>query len=222
LRITGEREGGGWRELPDWPPPGTGEWRLWPAGGGRLLDTEPAEAASSGDRYRYDPADPTPSLGGPVLLEREPVIDNRPLEARPDVLTYSTSPLPSAVEAIGPVRVELWARASAPSFDLFARVCDVDEQGVSLNVTDALATVAPGRFEESGDGSRRVCFDLWPIGHRFAAGHRIRLLVASGAHPRYVRNPGTGEDPMTATELRAVEVELLRDAAHPSVLVLPG
>ena len=60
------------------------------------------------------------------------------------------------------------------------------------------------------------------MGHRFAAGHRIRLQVSSGAHPRYARNPGTGEDPATATELRAVDVELLRGPAHPSQVVLPA
>ena len=67
----------------------------------------------------------------------------------------------------------------------------------------------------------RSSFNLWPIGHRFAAGHRIRLQVSSGAHPRYARNPGTGEDRATATETRAVEIELLHDREHPSALVLP-
>jgi predicted acyl esterase len=62
------------------------------------------------------------------------------------------------------------------------------------------------------------------MAHRFGAGHRIRLLVASGAHPRYARNPGTGEDPAVATadSLQPVDVEVLHDAAHPSVLVLPA
>ena len=113
-------------------------------------------------------------------------------------------------------------RASSPHFDLFARVCDVDSQGASWNVCDALVRVAPGGFEQSADRTWHVGFDLWPIGHRFAAGHRIRLQVSSGAHPRYVRNPGTGEDPVTATSLRAVDMELLHDAQHPSVLTLPA
>jgi len=219
--ITGEPSGGGWRELSSWPPPGTGERRLWLAGGGLLQDVEPGGEHESGDRYRYDPADPTPSLGGPVLLAREPVLDNRPLEARPDVLTYTTAPLPETVEAIGPVRVELFVRASSPHFDLFARVCDVDAGDASWNVCDALARVAEGRFEPAAEDTVRVAFDLWPLGHRFAAGHRIRLQVCSGAHPRYARNPGTGEDLVTATALRPVDIELLRDAQHPSALVLP-
>jgi hypothetical protein len=95
---------------------------------------------------------------------------------------------------------------------------------MSRNVTDALASVAPGRFEQSQHGAWHVRFELWPIGHRFAPGHRIRLQVSSGAHPRYARNPGTGEDPAaaTATTLRAVDIEVLRDAGHPSRLVLPA
>ncbi len=107
---------------------------------------------------------------------------------------------------------------------MFARVCDVDADGVSRNVCDALTSVAPGRFEHSEDGAWHVRFELWPIAHRFAAGHRIRLQVSSGAHPRYARNPGTGEDPAraTAATLRAVDIELLRGAEHPSRLVLPA
>ena len=118
--VTGERAGSRWRLLPSWPPPGIGEWRLWVAADGRLQEREPTEALAGPDRYRYDPVDPTPSVGGPVLLAREPVVDNRALEARADVLTYTTEPLSSALQAVGPVRVELWMRAGSP---YFRRVC---------------------------------------------------------------------------------------------------
>ncbi len=218
--MTGERPR--WRAFDRWPPAESVERRLWIAGDGRLGWEPPTDAVGS-RRYRYDPADPTPSLGGPVMLTQKPVRDNRPLEARSDVLTFTTASLGRPVEAIGPVRVELWVRASEPFFDLFARLCDVDPRGASWNVCDALASVAPGRFEQSADdGAWRVQFDLWPMAHRFARGNRIRLQVSSGAHPRYVRNPGTGEDPLAAQILRAVDVELLYGPEHLSALVLPG
>jgi putative CocE/NonD family hydrolase len=156
-----------------------------------------------------------------VLLERAPVIDNRPLESRADVVTYTSEPLPAAVEAIGPVSVEVWLRTSSPYFDVFARVCDVDESGASWNVTDALARVTPEQYPRGEDGVSRVAFSLWPIAHRFAARHRIRLQLSSGAHPRYARNPGTGEDPTTATALQAVDIELQHGSEHPSSLALP-
>jgi putative CocE/NonD family hydrolase len=218
--ITGERAGGGWRELDAWPPQDTVPRRLCLAAGGRLL--EAPETAGGVDRYRYDPQDPTPSLGGPVLLAREPVVDNRPLEARGDVLSYTTAPLESSVEAVGVARVELFVRTSSPHVDFFARICDVDRDGASWNVCDALLRTSPESVDASAERSVRVEFELWPMGHRFAAGHRLRLQVSSGAHPRYARNPGTGEDPVTAVSLQAVDVELLYGRAHPSALVLPA
>ena len=94
----------------------------------------------------------------------------------------------SGFEVIGPVRVELLARASEPHFDLFARVCDVTPRGVSRNVCDALASVAPGRFERSDDdGAWRERFDLWPVAHRFAAG------IASACRSRLARTPARCE-----------------------------
>ncbi len=101
-------------------------------------------------------------------------------------------------------------------------MCDVDGAGVSRNVCDALQRVTPERFEASPDGTWRIAFDLWPTAHRFAAGHRIRLQVSSGAHPRYARNPGTGEDPMTGMRLQPVDIEVLDGPEHPSGLILPG
>jgi hypothetical protein len=221
--VTGERSGGGWRDFERWPPAEGTPRQLWIRGEDRLAWGPPPVGAHGSRSYRYDPAQPTPSLGGPVMITSKPVRDNRPLEARADVLTFTSDPLQEVLEAIGPVCVQLWARGSEPHFDLFARVCDVDPAGASRNVCDALARIAPGRFEQSdADGSWRVQFDLWPIAHRFAAGNRIRLQVSSGAHPRYVRNPGTGEDPLTAEKQRAVDVELLYGPEHPSSLLLPA
>lgn len=218
VHVGGEG-GGGWRPLPTWPPPTTA-LRLHLRAGGRLGEEAPSDDAPP-DRFCYDPAAPTPSLGGPVLLGRTPIVDNAALEARDDVLTYTTAPLEASFEAMGPVEVELHVRSSLDHFDVFARVCDVDPAGVSRNVCDALERVAPGRHERGPDGVVRVAFTLWPTAHRFAAGHAVRLQVSAGAHPRYARNLGTGEDSATATRMVAAEQEVFHDAARPSALVLP-
>src|SRR5437764_3936663 len=86
-----------WIRLEDWPPPGAQELRLHLHPGGALSQEEPPPCTP--DRYRYDPSDPTPSLGGPVLLNPEPVVDNAPLERRGDVLTFTTSRLEDPIEA---------------------------------------------------------------------------------------------------------------------------
>ena len=221
LWLTGE--GSARREFASWPPPGSGPRRWFLDAGGALSSQPPADANGS-DRYRYDPADPTPSFGGPVLMSREAVVDNAPLEARPDVLTFTTGPLTETLEAIGRPSVEVWVRCrDAASFDVFARVCDVDGAGISRNVCDALCSVRPGGGERLEDGSVRLRFELWPLGHRFAAGHRIRLQISSGAYPRYARNPGTGEDPAAAApgNMRAADIEILRHRTRPSSITLP-
>jgi len=222
LAITGAG-GPVWRSMDRWPPPSR-PLQLFARAGGLLCEAPAADDGDGdADHYRYDPLDPTPSLGGPVLLARDPVLDNAPLEARPDVLTYTGPVLPRTLEAIGEPAVRLWLRTTRPHFDVFARICDVDRAGVSRNVCDALLRVDPASADRRPDGSVRVTFALWPIAHAFAAGHRIRLLVCSGAHPRYARNPGSGCDPMTATaaDMLPVEVALLRDSSHPSSVTLP-
>src|SRR5579884_477580 len=105
--VTGERSGGGWRELERWPPDEHAASRLWAASDERLV-WEPAETETAGAlRYRYDPSDPTPSVGGPVMIAGKAVRDNRKLEARSDVIAFTSAPLEAAHEAIGPARVEL-------------------------------------------------------------------------------------------------------------------
>lgn len=219
VRVYVQGSGRGWLDLDDWPPRGAREERIHLGAGGTLGAAAPASDGSA-DRYRYDPADPTPALGGPVLLTRAPVVDNAPLEARADVLVYSGEPLRRPLTAIGPVRAELFVRSSLPHHDLFVRLCDVDPEGVSRNVCDALVRVEPGTAEEGPDGVRRVPVELWPTAHRFGPGHRLRVLVASGAHPRYARNPGAGEPLATATALHASEIEVFHDPARPSRIAL--
>ena len=166
-----------------------------------------------------DPADPTPAVGGPVLLTRDPVVDNHELEERDDVLVFTSAPMAEPLTAMGPVRAEIFVRASLPYFDVFVRLCDVDEEGVSHNVCDGLLRVEPGRCPVDDDGACRVSLDLWPTAHRFGTGHRLRVLVASGAHPRFARNHGTGEPIATATRMVAVDLEVFHDPRRPSAVV---
>ncbi|BCJ61288.1 CocE/NonD family hydrolase [Micromonospora endophytica] len=219
VRVHLGGAGGGWRDLPDWPPPAREvRWHLHP---GQALRTSVA-VPSPPDGFWYDPADPTPSLGGPLLVaQRAGPVDNRPVEARADVLTWTSAPLHRAVEVVGPVRAEIHLRSELSYLDLFVRLCDVDRRGRSWNVCDGLVRLDPVRFPADDTGVVLVPVELWPTAHRFAPGHRLRLQVSGGAHPRYARNPGTGEPLGAAVALRAGYREILHDPEHPSAVVLP-
>ena len=204
LHISGREE---WHEF-DTYPPGPPSPKTWSIGSnGTLAD---AKATSTGaDTYRYDPADPTPNLGGAIFaFTGAGAVDNAPLEARPDVLTYTGRVLTSEVVVIGQCQVTLRARATLPHADFFVRLNDVGPDGISRNVCDGFVRVTPDTPVDEG-GSWTLSIPLHATAHAFRPGHRLRLLIASGAHPRYARNMGTPEPINTAVEMVANHIEIL-------------
>ncbi|MBW0119198.1 CocE/NonD family hydrolase, partial [Pseudonocardia abyssalis] len=123
------------------------------------------------------------------------VQDNAALEARSDVVVFTGEPLGADLEVVGEPTVELVHSTDNPYADVFVRLCDVDARGRSRNVTDVLLRLDPDR----GSGPVRLVLDA--CAHRFAAGHRLRLLVAGGSHPRFARNLGTGEPAAESSRL---------------------
>ncbi len=209
-------EGAGeWRDLADWPPPGAARQPWYPGPGGSLAPQPPAQPGISA--FRYDPADPTPSVGGQLLTGKAGAAGNQALEARPDVLVFTSAPLSADLDVIGPVSARIRVRASGGHFDLFARLCDVDPRGRSRNVCDGImrcGAVTPGSVTP-------VTVPMSATAHRFPAGHRLRLQISGGAHPRFARNTGSGEPPATATRLVPVDLQILHETADPCALLLP-
>ncbi len=214
LYVTGADE---WRDYPDWPVPGVSQrrWHLQPG-----FNLGPSVVDSAPDAYRYDPRHPTPVLGGPVLIGNSEPRDNRRLEARRDVLVYTSPVLTADTDLIGPVSADLYVRTSRDHTDLVVRVCDVHPDGTSMNVCEGVRRLTPADVADA-DGVRRILVDLWPIGHRFRRGHQIRVQVASGAYPRIPRNPGTGEPIGTIGPMLPSDQEVFHDPARPSAVLLP-
>ncbi len=127
-----------WRALPDWPPDAQPQRFYLQVAFGLAPDLPEASEPS---QYRYDPTDPTPALAGPVLMGKSRPTDNRKLEARLDVLTYTSAPLEADLEVIGPVQAALFVCSSLEHTDFFVRLCDVDQRGKSLNICDGLLRV---------------------------------------------------------------------------------
>ncbi|GAA2604787.1 CocE/NonD family hydrolase [Streptomyces axinellae] len=218
--------GGRWRDLGAWPPGGTAApaptaW--YPTWEGHLTREAPAPTDTAPPAsFRYDPADPTPSVGGPLLSPAAGPRDNGTLEARDDVLTFTGPPLDEPVDLFGPVTARLSVTTDTGHADLFTRLCDVDPRGRSVNVCDGLGRTSAGTpIGTSGSTSVRAPVradvPMSVTAYRFARGHRIRWQISAGAHPRYARNPGTGEPRVDATALTPVRVTVHADSA----LLLP-
>jgi uncharacterized protein len=218
------QQAGTWLEFGEWPPPAVGTAYYLRAAGGLSPDPEPGDAAPG--TFVYDPADPTPSAGGPLLQPPGKQVDNRAIEARPDVLTYTSEPLPAGLDLVGPVSARIFVRTGREHADVFVRVCDVDSGGVSRNIVDGIRRLSPETVPASDgapcdDGTLAVDVQLYPTAYRVRAGHRIRVQVSGGAFPRYARNFGTSEPFGAATRALRCRFEIHHDARHPAHVLLP-
>lgn len=191
IGVTGpKRRHTDWQRHAVWPPAGS-DRTFHLAAEGRLSATPTTDPGATAG-FTYDPEEPTPAVGGPVLRGGG-YVDDSSLAAREDVLAFTGEPLTRDTVVAGAPVVTLAHRSQHPDADLFIRVSDVDERGHSRNLCEAYRRLPVDRDDA------RVRIELGPLAHRFAAGHRIRLLVAGGSFPQFPRNAGTGENPLTAT-----------------------
>jgi uncharacterized protein len=213
-----------WRDLPDWPPAGTTPLTWYLRAGGGLTAVPAGDAADATapawSPLRYDPADPTPSVGGRMMSVRNSGSqDNSAVETRGDVLTFSSPPLADPIEVAGVPRAEVYVSSDNPHCDVFIRLCDVDERGRSRNLTDQILRCAPA--EVVPGEVRRIRLALTDVSHVFGTGHRIRLQITGGAHPRYARNLGTDADLLHGTRTAPVTHQVQHGARYRSALILP-
>ena len=225
-----------WRDEQEWPLARAIETRFYLHSNGHAntlhgdgtLNTALPEDEEP-DSYSYDPRDPVPTCGGPLLMGpdwRCGPIDQRPLERRDDVLVYSTAPLEEDVEVTGPIKVTLWAASSARDTDFVARLVDVFPDGTAYPLTDGIIRARyrhPGQEPSLIEPGKLYQYeiDLWATSNLFKRGHRIRLDITSSSFPRWDRNPNTGHEFGADAELLTAHQMILHDREHPSFVVLP-
>jgi uncharacterized protein len=207
-----------WQELPQWPPADAAERTWYLQSSGMLAETVPVgDGAATG--FRYDPLDPTPSVGGRISSYSGGSRDNTAVEARADVLTFSTAPLAGPVHVAGVPSVRLHVSHDGACADIFARLCDVDERGPSRDLTDQIIRLGPARPADGGTHSASL--QLTSVSHVFQPGHRVRLQVSGGAFPRYARNLGTAGDPIAGTQTAPVSYRVFHGGPRPSAITMP-
>ncbi|QRY43620.1 CocE/NonD family hydrolase [Mycolicibacterium boenickei] len=204
--------GHGWVELADWPPV-MPEHELFLQPAGRLSETPPPESAPPSG-FTYHPADPTPTVGGRLLAATGGYRDDTRLARRSDVLTFTGAPLSADLYVAGNPVVELAHSCDNPHHDIFVRISEVDAKGRSRNVSDA--------FRRLNGHTGPVRLELDAVAHQFRAGARIRLLIAGGSHPRFARNLGTAEPPISGSKLVRATHSVHHGEGGVSRLVLPA
>jgi hypothetical protein len=182
------------------------------------------------DSYTYDPANPVPTVGGPLCCDPLHLPagprDQKEVETRPDVLVYSTPPLEQDLEVTGPVTLDLYAISSAVDTDFTAKLVDVWPNGFAQNLTEGILRAS---YRESTTVAKPIVpgkvyeykIDMWSTSNVFLKGHQIRLEVSSSNFPRFDRNLNTGKSASTSAIFVKATNTILHDPAHPSALILP-
>jgi len=238
--VMGKNE---WREEDDWPlarakntkyylhsagaangiaPSGSGQ-----AGRGSLSTVTPAEEKP--DQYVYDPSDAAPTIGGPLCCGALPTgigpQDQRPAEARDDVLVYTTPAFVKDTEVTGPVSLDLYVSSSAVDTDFTGMLVDVWPNGFAQNLTSGILRLRYRNSQEKPELANpgetyHITVDLWATSNVFLAGHKLRLEVSSSNFPRFDRNLNTGEEQARGTRMVKATNVIYHDKLRPSALVV--
>jgi uncharacterized protein len=199
-------------------------------GDGRLVDAAPDARAS--DTLIYDPAKPVIAHGGEISgvgtdqEQNDGSYDQRPIEARGDVLVYTSEPLAEDLGVFGYVETELFAGSSAPDTDFTVKLVDVAPDGTAWNIAD---TIQRMRYREGDDRQLfmkpgefyRVTPPAMLVANVFLKGHRVRIEVSSSNFPSYARNLNTANDPYTSTETAIARNVVAHGSGRLSKITLP-
>lgn len=216
-----------WRDESDWPLARAVETPLFLAGGGGILNAP--EPQTSPQSFLYDPANPCPTMGGPILMPptyRRGPVNQRVWLERTDVLAFTSDPLDADVEVTGPVQAILHAATTGRDTDWVVKLCDVHPDGATISVCDG---VLRARFRDSFDSPslvepgevNRYEVALSSTSMLFKRGHRLCVLVTSSDFPRYDRNPNTGDWPSEAVRFEPARQSIFCGGDRCSRIILP-
>lgn len=228
LYVMGENRWRGFEELP-----ARAGHRSWFLGAGGSLGDAPGSAGQ--ESYDYDPLDPVPTAGGATMIHGAvpagPAYQNA-VEARDDVLTFTTSPFDKPVTIFGQVSATFFAASSAVDTDFVVRLCRVAPDGTSLALADGIIRASwrdsyagtglwePGHEPSPIEPGRpyEYTVSLWQTAYTFAQGERLRVQITSSCHPRWDRNLNTGRLAFDSAGTIVARQSILFGEGHPSRL----
>ena len=216
-----------WRKEADWPLPGTAYKPLYLAADKGLSFERPA--GSGVLSYVADPANPVPTLGGNNCCGSPTVagpVDQRPIEGRADVLSYSSAVLREAVTIAGPVKMSLFASTDGPDTDWMVKLVDVAPNGFAMNIAEGILRarfrmgLTTAQLLKAGE-VYEFTVDMVGTANVFLPGHRIRVDVMSSNFPQFSVNPNTGEALAAAGVGRKAKNSIFFGGSRASAVVLP-
>ncbi|MBV9762880.1 MAG: CocE/NonD family hydrolase [Acidobacteriaceae bacterium] len=225
-----------WQAAETWPPEGAEPMTFYLDsegkanslfGDGVLSATRPSSDHT--DRFIYDPKNPVPSYGGNVCCTGNAVtggaFDQRAMEARNDILVYTSKPLEEGLEFSGPITPTIYVSSDAKDTDVTVKIIDVLPDGTAYNLDETIQRL---RYREGYDKKPvfmapgkvyKVTLQPLTTSNYFDAGHRVRVEISSSNFPRFDRNLNTGGNNYDETEGVVAHNAIHHSAQYPSQVV---
>lgn len=238
---SGDTGSGFWVSGDNFPLPGTQSVKYYitssgsantRAGNGALTTNAAQLGGADRDTFIYDPANPVPTVGGNTCCDFGMFVpdgarEQASVEARQDVLVYTSEPLTGDMPVIGMVKASFWAMTSARDTDFTVKLVDVRPDGQTHNIVDRIvraryragSKVAPSLIQPNTPYQYQL--ELGNTAMVIPKGHRIRIQVSSSNFPLYARNLNTGADNNSTSEFVVANQTLLHGASTPSFIELP-
>ncbi len=226
-----------WQTSDTWPPAGAQPMTFYLASGGKAnslygdgtLAAAPP-ATNMPDHFTYDPANPVLSYGGNVCCTGTAIqagsFDQRKMEARHDVLVYTSEPFKDGIEISGPIVPTLYVSSDAKDTDFTVKVLDVYPDGRAYNLDESIQRMryrdgydVPPVWMEAG---RVYKVTLQPLttSNYFKPGHRLRIEVSSSNFPRFDRNLNTGGNNFDESKGVVARNAVHHSTAYPSQITV--
>jgi hypothetical protein len=172
------------------------------------------DAVRTDATWIHDPEDLVPSTVQDPFAFLHEFPDERDVQCRDDVLTFTSEAMDTSLDLAGPVSAGLSVQTTGPSMHLFVKLTDVSPDGFAHMLVRGQALV------RSPDPDRPVRIDLGHTGYRVQPGHRLRCQVASSDFPLFLWHPGTPDKPWTATRSQQNDQVLYGGGASASYVSL--
>jgi putative CocE/NonD family hydrolase len=226
-----------WQSSDTWPPPDAKPVTFYLASGGHANSLNgdgalvpAAEPKDSPDKFVYDPMNPVPSRGGGICCMgadyKAGAVDQRSVEARNDVLVYTTGPLKEGMEVSGPIDVTLYVSSDSKDTDFTVKLVEVQPDGTAYNIEENIQRV---RYREGYDKPPvwmekdkvyKVVLQPMQTSDYFAPGHQLRIEVSSSNFPRFDRNLNTGGDNYSESQSQPAHNQIHHSSQYPSSITL--
>jgi putative CocE/NonD family hydrolase len=182
------------------------------------------------DGFTYDPMNPVPSYGGNVCCTGNAIkggaFDQQSMEARNDILVYTTEPFSEDTEVSGFIESTLYVSSDVKDTDFTIKLIDVYPDGTAYNLDETIQRV---RYREGYDKEvfmekgKVYQVDLTPMStsNYFKKGHSIRIEISSSNFPRFARNLNTGGNNYDESVGITAHNQIHHSSKYPSQIKIP-